>query len=270
MLPQRGSSLKGYFENCEDFLSELGKSRVSIARVKTENVSRNVIGFVENDGNILLLFHPLLSALYLGKNYFRLKSLLARHSKNVIGLLHAADNGDIAHYGASYSADRSFFESFDRNDLFTVSSAVDLIVHKLSQTVMKKKLTVLVDKKCKTSTSCVGFTQIEYVLGELLAMCEYYGKSEKPTLQIGCANNCFMIVLVDKVDSETGRSDEYYLKIFGEFMRLIDVGTSAHVTADGELIIKAFLPFSKTNKLMASAFMSLWDYFDYMRAYFVK
>ena len=53
-------------------------------------------------------------------------------------------------------------------------------------------------------------------------------------------------------------------------MRLIDIGTSARVTAEGELIIKAFLPFSKTNTLMAPAFMSLWDYFDYMREYFAK
>lgn len=217
-----------------------------------------------------MLFHPLLSALCLGKNSFRFQKLLASYGKNILGLLQAAENGEIAHYGTSYSADRAFFEGFEISDLFTVSSAVDLIGHKLSQAVMKKPLTVLVDKKCKTATSCVGFTQIEYVLGELLTMCEYYGKGEKATLQIGCANNCLMIVLIDRADSETGKSDEYYLKIFGEFMRLIDVGISAHVNAEGELIIKAFLPFSKTNRLMAPAFMSIWNYFDYMRGYYTK
>jgi hypothetical protein len=78
---------------------------------------------------------------------------------------------------------------------------------------MRKKLTVLVDNKCKSVTSCVGFTQIEYVLGELLSMREFYGRSESPRLQIGCSHNCLMIVLVDRIDEKTGRSDEYYIKI---------------------------------------------------------
>lgn len=269
-FPKRGSNMALCFVGGSDALSGLESSRAISVTLKADGTVRNAVAFRESDGGILILFHPLLSALYLGNNSYRFDKILSLHWRSILGLLEAADGGGIANYGVTYSPDRAFFGSFDGKDFYTVARVVPQIVGKLSQTALKKELTVLVDKKCERINSCVRFTQIEYVLGELLAIREHYGKSDKARLQIGCSDNCFMLVLVDRTHAQAGRVDEYYLKIFSELMKIIDVGTSAHISSDGELVVKAYLPFVKTSKFMQPTYAPRWDYFDYCRYYYEK
>ncbi len=263
-IPRRGGSIERVLCKGAARLNELGAACGSaVAVTLTENkLRRNAVAFRERDGGILLFLHPLLSTAYFEFSDRNFKRMLAHYAAGIYAIIEEMESkSGFAYCKVASLPDMTPFE-YAQRDYYSVQSAIKRAVDKISQLVLRKKLTVVVDKMYSESARGVLFSRLEYALGELIAVHELYGKADDAVIEIGVTEDCLTVTLRDKISSDTAA--EYYIRIFEEILKILDIGSYARLTESNELVLRAFVPFVRTSSLMCDEFAMEWENFGYI------
>lgn len=269
-LPRRNGSVADIIKNSAKQLGELGKECGSAVAVtlKGDKIARNAVAFRERDGGILLLLHPLLSTVYFEKRDRTFKRMLSYYAQGIYAIIEEMERKSVFSSTRVASLQSVMPNDYSQRDYLSVKSAVKRAVDKVSAAVLKKKLTVVVDKIYARSARGVIFSKLEYALSELIVLRELYGESDDAVIEIGITEDCLSVTLRDRVAVDS--VVHYYVRIFCEILKILDIGSYSRLNENGELTMRTFIPFARTNSLMCDDFKTELDqygYFEYCLAY---
>ncbi len=261
-FPRRGGSIKSMLVSSSEKSSEQAYS----VMLRNGSITKNAVAFREREG-ILLLLHPLLSALHFGKRDGRFSRVLSTYSLAIYEVIKQMEKDcEGCEYKMITLSERCFRQSPFSGDYHILGNAVLKLVNKVSAAMPRKNIALVIDNRCKKKAVGVRYSSVEYALGEIFAIREMYGLKEEAVIDIMAGDAHLDIVMHDRVESSSAAKG--YIHIASEVIRLIELGCYSHISSDGELTFKVFIPYEKVNAVHESTVAcDDYGYIDYCLDY---
>ena len=270
LLPRRNACAKKVLEKNGEALEMLGQSfgcAVNLVFI-SGNKHINSVAMRERDGYILCFIHPLLTAVSGVRLNAALSKLASFYAKNILLILEEAEKSKHRfHYRMAEMSCNACYKELSHNKYYSLSSVFKALSRKLSNLDLRVQLTVVFDDIRSVWSEAVNGAVVQFVVAEMLSVFESYGTGDKAVLHIGYSSNHMHVFLRDRLARELTDSDDYFLRIFSELMKIIDVGCDIRILDNGRFYIKTYIPterkFCRLKKKPPMMQDSDFTYYDY-------
>ncbi len=241
-LPRRGASLKGLFIDPSEISSLKPAQGCAVVTICDGARLKKAALFCEKDG-YLLLFHPILSMLGVGKTDGRFKKLISIYGKNIYEIIKSAESDtESVSARAVMASENTFYADLAIFDDRTLKNALHSLLYKIAELPLKKELMIYCDNLCLSSSDIVSLTHTQYLLSELISVREQFGAKNKAELYVLQRGQALVLSLYDEAQMPKSKNLVYYLKIFSELAALLDAHCDVNISGSGELSVRVYIP----------------------------
>jgi len=270
MLPRRNARINKVLYKGGEALKSLGAALGSSVNLVFLSGARylNSIAIRERDGNILCVLHPLFAVVNQSRFVHELGKLTSFYAKNMLLMIEEAE-GRRLNLGFRMAAPSvaMYYRDMSNDHYATVVMGVEALLEKLKNTDLNKELTVVVDRISTGWAALINMLVVQFVVSELLSVFEFYGAGEKAVMHIGYSDKHLFVYLRDKLASPLTDSEKYFLRMFSEMMRMVNVGCEARIDNTGRFVIKTYIPTTFETKHLRAGWTKTsaeaWSYLDY-------
>ena len=233
-FPKRSSSIFKMLEDPQELASLKNEKGAAVScRIHGSEKTLGAIAIREKSGNILLFFHPLLTAVCSDKNNIKVKKILKYYGKYILDIIYqAADGEGIYTVKSTGMPDKSFFINFGEERAVRLSEGLKAIAGKLSVTDFKNNITVLVENNTDCVFKCVNFNTLMYVVAEQLALLNSVGMGINSKVHIYADTNFLYVTVEDRMKESATKADEYFARLYAEVIHLLSVYTNVRFKRD--------------------------------------
>lgn len=233
-FPKRNSSIMRMLEEPSELEAlKNEKGAADSCRIRGDGKTVGAIAIREKSGNILLFFHPLLTALCSDKNNIKVKKILRYYGKYILDIIYQAADGEGIYTVKSMGMpDRNFFINFGEERAVRLSEGLKAVARKLSITDFKNNITVLVENNTDCVFKCVNFNTLMYVVTEQLSLLSSVGLGINSKVHIYADTNFLYVTVEDRMKEGATKADEYLARLFAEIIHLLKVYTDVRFKRD--------------------------------------
>ncbi len=222
----------------------------------------NAVAIREKDGNILLLLHPLISSLTLGRS----GKMSRAYGINILSIIY----GEKINNTISVKDIFPFYD-FTVKRLTLVSTAMREVSEKLRKVNFKNKITVNFENMNISISKAVDFTTVVYVLAEILSVENTFSDGKSAVLTFCSTENTLDIILKARSKKKPVNNYEIFARLFCESLRLYGVHAQLDISSDGFIIAKASINTEITTSYVREPGVyieeAIWSYFDFCMDY---
>ena len=233
-LPKRNSSVIRLLENPAE-LEALRKEKGAAltCRLRRNGKTVGAVAIREKSGNVLLFFHPLLTAVCSDKNSIKVQKILKYYGKYILDIIYQASGGEGIYTVKSVGiSDSGYFINFGEERSVRLSEGLKAVARKLSVTDFKNNVTVLVENNTDCVFKCVNFNTLMYVVTEQMALLSSVGLGINSKVHIYADTNFLYVTVEDRMKEIATKADEYFARIFVEIIHLLKVYTDVKFKRD--------------------------------------
>ena len=271
-FPKRASSVVRLLTNKSE-LESLKNEKGAAATCRIRGKSR-VIGAVairEKSGNILLFFHPLLTAICSDSENLKVKKILKYYGRYILDMIYQASEGEGIYTVKSIGMpDKNFFINFGEERAVRLSEGLKTIARKLAVTDFKNNITILVENNTDCVFKCVNFNTLMYVVTEQMSLLHSVGLGVNSKVYIHADTNFLYVTVEDRMKEMATKADEYFARIFAEVIHLLKVYTDVKFKRDTfeSTVAIPISEFSyKLREIVLTTEDEYWGFYDYCLAF---
>ncbi len=226
-----------------------------IVSVLAGNRTLSAAVFRERDGNILIVLHPMLTAIDAAANKERAESVLGQYSKQILDALTSEDEiyelfpDESERAGMSlqkkvWGASEIYFNLNIKN-ICPLEHAVNKIIEKLENTDLKKSFTFIIDKSVRSFGLFIEMSRLLYVLTEMMDAAAVIAPDGVCTVRITADTDILNITLIDRSKLKNARLRDIRIKILSVVFSLLGVDINKRLENNGHIILSATVPLEK-------------------------
>ncbi len=265
VFPRRGASVLSLTEDRGKKLFSLSQRAGDNAVISFSDGIKRVeaLAIREESGEILLLLHPLITSVTLGKNG---KTSVA-YGKNIIAIIYGEN------IEKTYSIDGIFpFSHVSVKRLTLVTTAVNMISEKLGKINFKNSITVNFDSMQSSLSLALDFTAVTYALAEILSLENSFSDGKGSTVTFSCSGGTFNITLNARMKKDAITEGEIFGRLFSDALKLVGVDAEVKFGTTGFISAKASVKTEITTSYVREPGVyieeSVYGYFDYAMNYY--
>jgi len=261
VFPKRGASIL-------KLASDGGIRLISLSEKEGENIAVsfsdgiktvNALAIREKNGNIILLIHPLISSVTLGKNAKASRA----YGINILNLIYGEK------IEKSLSVNDIFpFSPMSVKRLMLVTTAMKSIAERLSLINFKNSITLNFESMEKRLSKAVDFTAVVYALTEILSLESTFSDGKSAIITFSSTDDTLDIILNSRLNKNCLSDTEIFSRLFSDALKLVGVDATVKFGGDGFLFAKASVSTELTTSYVRVPGVyveeAVWAYFDYV------
>ena len=264
VFPKRGASVSKFTRN-------IGKL-AALSLIEGDNIavsfsdgikSVEALAIRENSGEILVLLHPLLCSLTLGKG----GKVPVAYGVNILKIIYGESLE-----GTFSRKDLFPFSSFSVKETTLVTTAVSNIAERINKINFKNSITVNFERMENSLSRCVDFRLVVYALTEILSLENIFSDGKSGRINISCEGETLDITLAARLKGKPISDSGIFQRLFSETLSLCGVNASLDFSKDGCLYAKASINTDITNAYVREDGVyienAVFGYFDYAMNYY--
>ena len=265
VFPKRGASVIGLTDDRGKKLNELsGKAGDNTVVSFCDGIKRvEALAIREEGGEIMLLMHPLITSVTLGKN----GRTSSAYGRNILSIIYGEN------IEKTYSIDEIFpFSHVSVKRLTLVTTAVSMIAEKLGRINFKNSITVNFDSMQQSLSLALDFTALTYALTEILSLENTFSDGKSSTVTFSCDGEAFNITLNARMKKNAVTESEIFGKLFVDALKLVGAQAEVKSGSDGFIFARVSLKTEMTTSYVREPGIfieeAVYGYFDYAMHYY--
>lgn len=256
-LPRRGSD---FLKLCADTRSSdklkgLGEqpASLSIISVLSAGKTLRMAALRENDGNILIILHPLLATLDTNASENDIENALAPYANQFLKTLESPeqidalysnnwDNGSIS--GLKSKSPSLPFWELNIKKIYPLHYVIKSITDNISEINLKKDFSFIIDPSVNEFGQFIDSSRVAYVLAEIMEVSFLLSPDGASNVRIRSEAGYLSIALTDR-GKKFEQIHTLRLALLSEMLSLLGVHLKRRLDPDGHFMIGASIPLEE-------------------------